>query len=137
MINNFDGKYRFLSNFYSYPIEYEGIVYPSNEHAFQAAKSLDEAVRKEIASLPTPGQAKRMGRHVELRSDWEKVKVDIMYELCKTKFSSIEMKEKLLATGNEPLEEGNTWNDQFWGVCRGKGENHLGKILMKVRDELK
>lgn len=85
-----------------------------------------------------PSSAKRKGRHVQLRHDWEKVKFDIMYEICKAKFSqNAELKDKLLATGDEYLEEGNTWGDRIWGTVNGKGQNNLGKILMRVREELR
>ena len=84
-----------------------------------------------------PSEAKRLGRNVQLRPDWETVKYDIMYEVCKAKFEqNDDLREMLLDTGDAYLEEGNTWNDRCWGTCRGVGENHLGKILMRIRDEL-
>ena len=137
MIKEFRGKYYFLSNFYEAPITYEGITYQNNEAAFQSAKVLDMSVREKFSILD-PSSAKRKGRHVQLRHDWEKVKFDIMYEICKAKFSqNAELKDKLLATGDEYLEEGNTWGDRIWGTVNGKGQNNLGKILMRVREELR
>lgn len=137
MIKEFRGKYYFLSNFYEAPITYEGITYQNNEAAFQSAKVLDMSVREKFSILD-PSSAKRKGRHVQLRHDWEKVKFDIMYEICKAKFSqNAELKDKLLATGDEYLEEGNTWGDRIWGAVNGKGQNNLGKILMRVREELR
>lgn len=142
MINDFHGSCLFLSNFFMHSIMYEGILYPSNEHAFQAAKSLDKAARLKIAALPTASMAKKAGRgknpdiKFELREDWDVVKLDIMYTLCKEKFSDPVLASKLKATGNEELVEGNWWGDTYWGVCKGVGSNHLGKILMQVRDEL-
>lgn len=136
-IDSFSGEYDFLSNFYSQEITYDGIKYPTNEHAFQAAKTLDLAKRQAIAKLATPGQAKRAGRKVLLRSDWEDVKFDVMKEIVILKFITPELKEKLLATKDAELIEGNTWNDRCWGVCNGVGQNNLGQILMEVRELLK
>ena len=139
MINKFDGEYAFLSNFYECPIVgWDGITYPTNEHYFQAQKTLNKIEKRAIAAAPTPGKSKRMGRNVQLRPDWEVVKYDIMYEICKAKFEQhSDLKEQLLATGDAYLEEGNTWNDRCWGVCNGVGENNLGKILMRIRDEFR
>ena|SRR3712207_6611903 len=137
MIDQFTGKYHFLSNFAACTLDVEGIVCPTVEHAFQAMKSLDPAERACIAGAATPAAAKWAGRKVALREDWEQVKVGIMEDLVRQKFSDPELREKLLATGDEELVEGNTWNDRFWGVCRGQGQNQLGKILMRVRDELR
>lgn len=136
-IDSFSKEYEFLSNFYSQEITYDGIKYPTNEHAFQAAKTLDLEERKVISSLPTPGQAKRAGRRVSLRPDWEEVKFDVMKEIVILKFINPALKEKLLATGDSELIEGNTWNDRCWGVCNGVGQNNLGRILMEVRELLK
>ena len=134
MISEFKGQYRFLSNFYMKPIEFENIIYPSSEHAFQAAKTLDLVVRKEISNLKTPGETKKAGRTVVLRPDWEIIKVPTMEEIVLIKFkSNINIQKKLLATENEMLVEGNNWNDTFWGVCNGVGLTYLGKILMVVR----
>jgi len=137
-INSFSGKYEFLSNFYPVRIKYQGIIYPTSEHAFQASKSLDPEVRKRFSTYKTPGIAKRMGRKVDLRPDWESVKVKVMMQIVYRKFRQHPvLAKRLLATGNQDLIEGNTWNDTYWGVCRGQGKNYLGKILMKVRKELK
>jgi ribA/ribD-fused uncharacterized protein len=133
MINNFKGKYYFLSNFYSCPVTWDGITYQNNEAAFQSAKVLDKNIRKTFANL-NPSDAKRKGRHVILRPDWEDVKYDIMYEIVLAKFSQNDtLKHKLLETHHQHLEEGNTWGDKVWGTVHGVGENHLGKILMRVR----
>lgn len=138
-IYEFRGDYNFLSNFHSCEVEYEGIVYPSVENAFQAAKTLDREERLQFTSVK-PGIAKRLGRRVILRPDWEKVKVGIMKELLRKKFSQEPFKSKLLATGDKELEEGNRWNDRFWGVCppgSGRGSNILGKLIMEIREELR
>lgn len=137
-IDYFDEEYAFLSNFYDSPIEKDGITYPTNEHFFQAMKTLDEKERKAIAAAETPGKAKRMGRRVNLREDWEAVKVDVMREGLLLKFTTyFELAQKLIATGDAMLVEGNWWNDTFWGVCNGVGCNTLGKLLMQLREELK
>ena len=144
-IDSFEGKYFFLSNFYNSPIhqEIKGeiIEYPTVEHAFQACKTMDIKERKRIAECPTPSKAKYAGRHVLLRNDWNKIKTDVMYSLVRGKFQWPDLQKKLLDTGDAYLEEGNTWHDNIWGnckcskCCRYQGENRLGQILMRVREE--
>jgi len=136
-IDRFDGKYRFLSNFYPSPIVYEGQRYRSVEHGYQAAKSLDPAIRQKIAAQTTPGKAKSHGRHVALRPDWESVKISVMRDLLRLKFAIPELHDQLLATSDAKLIEGNDWGDAMWGVYKGRGQNWLGRLLMKVRDELR
>ena len=137
MIEEFQGQYRFLSNFYSCTFTYNGITYQSSEAAFQAQKVTDEDYRLKFSNL-NPGEAKKLGRYVPLRSDWEEVKDDIMFEVVLAKFTSnSELQEKLLETGCEELVEGNTWGDQYWGKVNGVGQNKLGQILMHVRTLLK
>jgi len=135
-INLFRGSHFFLSNFFLHSIDYEDMRYPSTEHAFQAAKSLDTETRRSIAVLKTPGEAKKAGHAIECRSDWEQVKVDVMRELLRIKFTDRVLREKLLATRDAELVEGNTWGDTVWGVCNGVGENRLGKLLMELRKAL-
>ena len=137
MIDSFKGKYDFLSNFAHCLFEHEGIIYPSVEHAFQAAKCIHQSDKLQIAFIKTPAAAKQYGSKVEIRQDWEQVKLDIMYKLLLIKFSIPAFKKKLLATGDIELIEGNTWGDRYWGVCRGQGENHLGKLLMRIRKEIR
>lgn len=137
MINRFDGQYFFLSNFYPTKVVFEGIIFESAEHAYQAAKSTDPKVRAKFLSANSAKEAKALGRKIKLRPDWEQIKLDIMLRVVKSKFKhNIQIADKLLATGDEELVEGNNWNDTFWGVCDGVGENHLGKILMQVREEI-
>lgn len=135
-IEKFDDQHEFLSNFHACPIEYEGIVYPTTEHAFQAAKSLDDTERRKVAAAKTPGTAKRMGKMVQLRPHWDIIKTKVMEDILRIKFAKPHLRELLKATGDAQLIEGNTWNDRFWGVYRGQGQNWLGKILMKIRGEL-
>ena len=133
-ITSFKGSNAFLSNMYPVDVEFDGIMYPSVEHAFQAAKTIDLEERK-LFRVCSSKEAKKEGRKVNLRADWDVKKVDIMRSLVKAKFSKPMFKEKLLCTSGKDLIEGNTWGDTFWGVCRGVGENHLGRILMDIRSE--
>ena len=136
-IDLFRKDYYFLSNFYKCSVVYDGMSFPSVEHAFQAAKNPDSDYRKRVAGTASPAVAKRLGRSVELRPDWEDVKDSIMLELLYSKFSDPDLREKLINTGDAELIEGNNHWDRYWGVCRGQGQNRLGKLLMKVREELK
>lgn len=136
-IESFEGKYRFLSNFWPCKVKHCSITYPSVEHGFQAGKSLSVKRRKIIAGLSTPAAAKRMGRELQLRSDWETYKEVIMYHFLRQKFKDPLLKKKLLATGNAELIEGNRWGDTYWGVCNGLGQNRLGNLLMKLRAALR
>lgn len=130
----FSGEESFLSNFYECPVTIGGITYRSSESAFQAQKTSDEKVRREFAEL-NPDEAKAKGRKVTLRDDWENIKLEIMYKVCKAKFEQNEgIKKELLTTGNEELVEISD-NDDFWGLVSGAGENNLGRVLMRVRNE--
>ena len=135
-IERFRGEYSFLSNFAPCKVQYGGKVFPTVEHAFQAAKCLDEEEMDIFLYVGTPEEAKKWGRVVKLRPDWEEVKVGIMEDLVRQKFTNPKYKELLIKTGDCPITEGNTWGDTFWGVCKGKGQNNLGKIIMKIRKEL-
>lgn len=137
IVSAFENEYAFLSNFYNSPITIDGITYPTVEHFFQAMKSFNHNDRKRVADAPTPGIAKRMGRMLLLRPDWEAVKEDIMYLGLRAKFTDKELAEQLLDTGDAELIEENEWGDRYWGVCNGEGQNRLGKLLMKVREEIK
>ena len=136
-INSFTGKYRFLSNFGPSSVEFGGKIYATVEHAYQGAKTFDLEEREDIRLADTPGKAKRLGKKATIRADWDDVKLSIMEDLVRQKFSKhASLKEKLLETNNAELVKGNYWGDVFWGVCKGVGKNHLGKILMKIREEL-
>lgn len=145
VIDGFNGEYRFLSNFYIHePINFEGEDYPTVEHAYQAAKTLDPALRATIAAL-TPAKAKSAGRNVIVRSDWEDIKLSIMLTLLRKKFRSERLAVMLLKTKSAQLIEGNYWHDNFWGACTcqsccASGQapgSHLGRLLMQVREELR
>jgi len=138
VINQFRGDYDFLSNFFHAGVTWEGLTYQNSEAAFQAAKLLTDEERIPFTTLD-PSAAKRMGRRVQLRSDWEQVKTGIMEEIVRAKFTQNPwLGKRLLSTGSAELIEGNNWGDKCWGVDlrSGKGENRLGKILMQVRAEL-
>lgn len=135
-ITSFKGEYAFLSNFYPCLIEYENEIYPSVEHAFQAAKSTDPAVRHMIALCPSAADAKRCGRDIQLRDDWNTARIGVMRDLLRLKFQCPPNRDKLLATEDAHLEEGNKHGDKFWGTVNSIGENHLGELLMEVRKEL-
>lgn len=139
-ITEFRGPTRWLSNFHSIGIEYEGVVYPSVEHAYMAAKTRVPQERAAVLACATPVEAKKLGYKLTLRLDWEDVKVGIMTDLNMQKFANPELQDKLLATGDAQLIEGNNWGDRLWGAEWDEetsswiGENLLGKILMEVRD---
>lgn len=137
MISEFIGPNRFLSNFWPSKVEMGGLDFPTVEHAYQAMKTVDQQARYAIKLQKTPGEAKRMGRVVKIRRDWDAVKDRVMMELLQQKFSTKDLRQQLLATGEEELAEGNSWGDTYWGVCKGKGENKLGKLLMKIRSQLR
>lgn len=138
-ITEFTGQYRFLSNFWHCVagILLDGDTYPSVEHAFQAAKTIDLAEREKIRACEKPGDAKTLGRLVTLRPRWEQQKRMIMTYLVRQKFSRDPvLRQSLIQTGDAELVEGNHWNDTYWGMCNGVGQNWLGQILMLVRAEL-
>ena len=133
-IDNFSGDYEFLSNFYFAPItDVVGNLWGSTEQFYQACKTLDTKEWTEIYYSKGPGDAKRLGQKVTLREDWDRIKIDVMYEALCYKFTQHpELMKWLKETGDAYLEEGNTWNDTFWGVCKGKGKNMLGVLLIRV-----
>ena len=138
VIKEFRDEFSFLSNFYPVKIAYGSCTFDSVEAAFQAIKSKDWTVRKQFEGL-SPSAAKALGRRIALREDWKDIRLKVMEYLVREKFKNEFLREKLLSTGDAVLVEGNYWNDKFWGVDlrTNQGENHLGKILMKVREETK
>jgi len=132
-ITSFQDQYRFLSNFWASPILFGGVNYPTVEHYYQAQKTHNIEDRLKIANLQKASHAKQAGRAVEVRPDWDAVKIPLMrVGLCQ-KFHKGVLLRDLLLTGDAPLVEGNTWGDKFWGVCNGEGHNHLGVLLMEIR----
>lgn len=137
-ILGFFDDYRYLSNFWIAPMVVRNMQFPSMEHYYQAWKSCHPSDFEVIRNAITPGEAKRLGKNIQLRPDWELVKDRVMETGLRNKFTqNIELKHKLLSTGDSYLEETNTWNDTYWGVCKGKGKNKLGILLMSLRNELK
>jgi predicted NAD-dependent protein-ADP-ribosyltransferase YbiA (DUF1768 family) len=142
VIDSFRGEFAFLSNFYSSPIRPKipplvDLIYPSVEHAYQAAKTNipEEIMAIHDADVRT---AKKLGKTCTLRPEWDDwFAIRIMSRLVRLKFQHPTLQEKLLLTDGFELIEGNWWNDKFWGVCDGVGENNLGQILMKTREYYK
>lgn len=137
-IASFRDEYRFLSNFHPSPIKIGGLVYPTVEHAYQAAKTTNKAQHLAISELSTPDRAKKFGSRIEIRPDWEKVKLKFMSQLIHMKFQDNNLKEMLQMTGKSELIEGNEWCDLYWGMCRCEkhsftGSNYLGRLLMRER----
>lgn len=147
IIDEFRGRWFFLSNFYECKIEFQGITYPTVEHYYVAMKCNNDQFlngkyytpgdfREMIAKVKSPAIVKKIGQQIKIRKDWSEKKLDFMNFAIREKFKDEKLADKLKSTGDATLVEGNDWNDTFWGVCKGKGENHLGKILMQVRNEL-
>jgi N-glycosidase YbiA len=133
----------FLSNYFPAEIEVDGEVFPTAEHAFQAAKTQGPMEALAISRARTPGEAKRLGRKVTMRYNWEDIKIDVMTGILRLKFAPrSQLATRLQQTGTEEIIEGNNWHDQFWGSCSCEhhvetpGQNHLGKILVRVRNDL-
>jgi len=148
-ITYFDGTaYDFLSNFHRSPFDWTSpwgtpYVMSTVEHAFQAEKCIDPAEYRQVVHARSPGQAKTLGRSAQLRSDWEERKFDLMEALLVLKFQIPRLRRQLLKTGNALLIEGNVWHDNIWGDCQCHrcedvaGANHLGLLLMRVRDSIR
>jgi ribA/ribD-fused uncharacterized protein len=134
MIDHFDGDFKFLSNFYPSEVELSNIMFPTVEHAYQAAKTDDWDERAKMSLIPTAGQAKRAGQKLKLKQDWHLHKRRIMEDLLIQKFKHPELRALLMATEGHDLVEGNYWGDTYWGIYNGKGHNYLGKILMSIRN---
>lgn len=133
-ITSFTGDYRWLSNFWDSPIDLgNGFHARTVEHAYQAMKAATRHDAITILGASTPASAKRLGRAIPVRSNWDEIRNPVMSSLLVAKFGHPHLREKLIATGSRELIEGNNWGDTYWGVCKGVGENHLGKLLMALR----
>jgi hypothetical protein len=134
-MNSIKGTY--LSNFYESKVVYKKLAYRNAEAAFQAMKARNPEDRVKFVDL-TGAEAKALGRGIPMREDWDDVKLSVMYEVVGAKFAqNPEIAKLLVDTNDEVIIEGNTWGDTFWGMCNGKGSNHLGIILMAIREECK
>lgn len=150
-IDSFRGEYGFLSNFSPAQVVYEGMEYRSVEHAFQAAKTTDQVARNRIQRVFSATEAKREGRRLKLRPGWNEMRLSVMEGLLRQKFSQVRFRDQLALTYPATLIEGNSWGDEFWGMTPitrttpwdgdtkvpcWQGENHLGRILMSIRDDI-
>ena len=143
MISSFSGDYAFLSNFFDSPVTVEGLTFQNGEAAFQMQKASSLGERIRFCSLPAAA-AKKFGRKIVLRDNWDNLRIDAMRRVLMSKFEpGSDLAQKLLSTGYEHLIEGNTWHDNFWGNCicercQGKtGKNMLGNLLMERREQLR
>lgn len=139
----------FLSNFWPAIVSYGAGTYPSVENAYVAAKigavpppegkAPSTPLEQAAVELLTckPGNAKRIGKRFPMVAGWDGFKLDVMRTLVTQKFAKEPLRSMLLITGDEELVENNSWNDTWWGVCRGVGENNLGKLLMTLRSGLR
>lgn len=138
MIKEFQGEFRWLSNFTPCHIHLDGRDFSSVEHAYMSAKSDDTNWKDFCETERSAGLVKKRSRNIQLVDNWEDIRVDVMRECISQKFENPSLKEKLLSTGNIHIQEGNMWNDKFWGVClkTNKGQNILGKLIMEKRTQL-
>lgn len=139
MIDDFHTKgNEFLSNFYPCEIQYGRFVYGSSECAYMSAKR-EDVNWKEFCSENKPGVVKKKSKSVKIREDWDRIKIRVMFDVLRIKFAIPELRNMLLATGDQQIVEGNTWGDTFYGVDKntGVGRNFLGRIIMKIREEIK
>lgn len=136
VIGPFVGEWRFLSNFYPALIFYRGLPFATSEHLFQALKCRNKDEFEAVRTATTPGKAKNLGKVAKLVDDWNEIRIPTMAHVQLLKYEqNEELLDRLKATGSCLLEERNSWDDKFWGICTktGVGENHLGKSLMMVR----
>lgn len=127
----------FLSNFYPCVIQYGRFTFQSSECAYMSAKR-EDIEWKEFCESNPPAVVKKKSRTIKLRADWDRIKIQVMFDVLRIKFAIPELRVKLLATGDQQLIEGNAWGDTFWGVSKatGEGRNFLGRTLMHIRQEI-
>lgn len=136
-IDSFKDEYSWLSNMSLLPIQYKGRYFCCTESAYQAEKCANERDKDMFIHL-NGYESKKLGRNIQIRDDWNEVRLQVMEELTALKYTPhTPLAIRLLETGDAEIVEGNNWKDTFWGICNGIGENHLGKILMSQRAKLK
>ena len=137
-ILQFQGEYRWLSNFVPCKIIIKGVTYKSVEHAYMSEKSDNPEWKKICQEIEKPGEVKRRSRSIQLVDDWNNKKIKVMMDCINQKYNQEPYKSKLLATGDVFIQEGNNWHDIFWGVdlSTGEGLNVLGKMIMEKRNLL-
>lgn len=139
MITQFRDEWRWLSNFMPVEIQWQGRMYPSVEHAYQSAKSDEEAWKEYCSDILTPaGKVKKKSRFLTLRPDWLAIREEVMEMCLRQKYAQQPYMTLLINTGQVVIQEGNWWGDTFWGVdlLSGGGENRMGKLIMDIRQEL-
>jgi len=136
----YETSYFVLSNFSAHTVEIDSVVYPTAEHAYHAAKFTDEKIQDDIRNARSPVEAYHLGQKYKSQriATWDEIKITVLYDIVKAKvMQHDEVRTALAATGTEEIIEDNP-NDGFWGNGKdGAGENHMGKILMRIRDELR
>ena len=141
VVENFypDTDHYFLSNFFESPFDFMGVTFKSNEHFYQAAKAVKPEDAQKVIEAKTPKDCKYIGRRIKCRKDWDDIKLSVMWMGLRLKFEDTVLKDLLLETGDAELKEGNRWGDRWYGVDEktGEGENHLGILLMRLREKLK
>jgi len=140
MIENFENGYEWLSNFYPCEITIGRKIYPTVEHAYMSAKSNDKNWKMTCQNTNiSAGKIKRMSNKIVVIDNWNEMKLSVMRGFLLQKFTKEPFKTLLLQTGDEYIQEGNTWKDKFWGfdIESNEGENNLGKIIMEIREQLK
>jgi len=140
MIKEFQKEYRWLSNFTLVDISFNSITYPSVEHAYCSFKSNDLEWKKTCADKNiTSAQIKKLAKSIKVVDNWDDIKLSIMEKCIDQKYNQEPFKTLLLETKNEMIQEGNYWNDTYWGFClkTNKGKNNLGKLLMEKRKQLR
>lgn len=139
-IDFYEREFYVLSNFSSFAIEWKGKLWMTSEHAYHSEKFESEVIKEEIRHTRSAHDAQKLARTHEAhqRRDWQDIKLRTMADILREKTAQHPyVKKKLLETGERPLIEG-SWRDAYWGIGPTKdGQNHLGKIWMNIRDEVR